>query len=679
MTSDDSPVSAFRFAAVAMVASAALTASTSVGAQDWAIYEFGEIIVTGDRPRVVDQVTTVDVVTAEEISRAGARTVDEAIALLPGLYVRRGAQGVSLIDVRGLRTRNVLLLLDGVPLNSSFDGFFDPATLSVENVAKIKLTRGASSVLYGPGGNAGVLNIMTRAAGDRTDASLHLERGSTGSSNLRGQASFRRGPLGIVFSGSLYNQDYFELSGDFEPTTLEDGGRRRNSDREDGSAFASLTFDVSEATSLGVNFNYRMGERGKPPITEDFRLSDFAPRPRFERVDYEAMSVHAALSHEVGGSLDFRAVLFLNQADELTDGFDDNSFSTQNAAGGFREDATAKTFGASLQLALRQGSRGLATLALDLREEQWDTNGFTVVSAGGGAGGGGGGGNRFLSVPFDDDRSVRISSLAAEYELTPGGPFTAVLGAGYAAQNRPGVETDEGFNLLVGATYAWTPENTLRGSVARQIRFPTLRDLYRTDRGNPELKAERTFNYEVAIEREAGSGTSNLKLALFRIDADDFIQGTPGDILRNIQRTRRQGVELQGRHRFDKDLRLTWSYTYLDATNRSPEADITTIQSQPEHKVSLTAEGATSIGLRLRGELLFVANSFALSRTRPTRAMELGDYTVLGLSLSQSLRTDRIRVIGRLSNALDEDYADSIGFPSPGRTLFAGLELRSGS
>ena len=92
----------------------------------------------------------------------------------------------------------------------------------------------------------------------------------------------------------------------------------------------------------------------------------------------------------------------------------------------------------------------------------------------------------------------------------------------------------------------------------------------------------------------------------------------------------------------------------------------------------MIVEHDTSFGLRLRGDLLVVADSYALSRSRPTRAMELGDYAVLGLRLSQSLLADRLRVIGRISNLLDEDYVESIGFPAPGRTLFVGLELRSG-
>ena len=136
-------------------------------------YRLGEtIVVYGERPRLADGVATLDVVTAEEIARRGARTLEQAIALVPGVYVRNGGDGVPRIDIRGLRTRNVILLQDGVPLNSGYDGQFDPSSIPVGNIAAIKVTRGGSSVLYGPGGNAGIIEITTKSAGDALRAGV---------------------------------------------------------------------------------------------------------------------------------------------------------------------------------------------------------------------------------------------------------------------------------------------------------------------------------------------------------------------------------------------------------------------------------------------------------------------------------------------------------------------------
>ena len=276
---------------------------------------------------------------------------------------------------------------------------------------------------------------------------------------------------------------------------------------------------------------------------------------------------------------------------------------------------------------------------------------------------------------------MRTTSLALEYEWTPEGRFAAVAGAGYASHDREGAVTEDDVNFLLGASYSLGAATTLRGSVAHQIRFPTLRDLYGVDRGNPELSPERTLNYEVALEHEIGTGALLLELVLFRIDADDFLQRTPNDVLRNTEETRFQGVELRGRHRFERDTRLSWSYTYLDAENRSPEAEITKTQNRPEHKIALAIDHEAAYGLRLRGDVLYAANSYALSRATPVRAMELGDYAVVGLGLSRALRSGRpggLRVFGRVTNLFDTDYAESIGFPGVGRTALVGFELRTG-
>ena len=284
-----------------------------------------------------------------------------------------------------------------------------------------------------------------------------------------------------------------------------------------------------------------------------------------------------------------------------------------------------------------------------------------------------------VTMPIDDDRSVRLTSLAAEYELTPDGPWSGVLGAGWAVQRRAGEGTEDGLNLLAGARRNLGPATLVRGSVARQVRFPTLRDLYSLDRGNPELTAERTLSYELGLEHDFDAGRSHLELVLFRIYAHDFIQGLPGEPLSNTEEVRRQGVELSGRHRLGTQAHGSWSYTYLDASNRSAGADVATIQNQPRHKAGLSLDWDTPFGLRLRGDVLYVAGNFALSRTRPTRTLELDGYTVLGLSLSQALRGDRLRLVARVANLLDESYAESIGFPGPGRTVLLGLELRTGA
>mgnify|MGYP001588369518 FL=1 len=102
-------------------------------------YTLGEIVV-GAEKKVVESVGTVREITSEDIQNKDARSLDEALELMPGINIRTGADGVPRVDLRGFRSRHVVLLLDGIPLNSTFDAQFDPSLIPVENIEKIKFS-----------------------------------------------------------------------------------------------------------------------------------------------------------------------------------------------------------------------------------------------------------------------------------------------------------------------------------------------------------------------------------------------------------------------------------------------------------------------------------------------------------------------------------------------------------
>jgi vitamin B12 transporter len=80
--------------------------------------------------------------------------------------------------------------------------------------------------------------------------------------------------------------------------------------------------------------------------------------------------------------------------------------------------------------------------------------------------------------------------------------------------------------------------------------------------------------------------------------------------------------------------------------------------------------------MTVRVEFLRVTDSYALSRSTPTTALKLDDYSVVNAKISQAFWNDRMRIFGRVENAFDENYEESFGFPQPGRTWFAGVDFR---
>ena len=62
---------------------------------------------------LVEEVGTTRRIGRAEIEARDARTLDEALRLMPGIYVRTGGDGTPRMDVRGFRSRHVLLLING--------------------------------------------------------------------------------------------------------------------------------------------------------------------------------------------------------------------------------------------------------------------------------------------------------------------------------------------------------------------------------------------------------------------------------------------------------------------------------------------------------------------------------------------------------------------------------------
>ena len=153
------------------------------------------------------------------------------------------------------------------PSTATYDGQFDPALISVENIAEIKVTTGGGSTLYGPGGNAGVINIITKKAIKGAGGSLGTELGEAGTSLMRGTASYGSDKYDVFVSGSSYDRDRFLLSDDFNSTPGQPGDGRHNSDRERENLFANIGFTPTDATQMGLTLSYMQGERGKPPVT----------------------------------------------------------------------------------------------------------------------------------------------------------------------------------------------------------------------------------------------------------------------------------------------------------------------------------------------------------------------------------------------------------------------------
>ena len=129
------------------------------------IIEQPALIVTASKRKqhIEDAPTSVDVVTAKEIQRRSAVTLDQVLQHTAGMTVIDGQ-----IDLRGSTGFNwtagsrVLLMIDGHPFISGDNGGINWDAIPVDEISRVEVVKGAGSALYGSNAMAGMVNIITR-------------------------------------------------------------------------------------------------------------------------------------------------------------------------------------------------------------------------------------------------------------------------------------------------------------------------------------------------------------------------------------------------------------------------------------------------------------------------------------------------------------------------------------
>jgi outer membrane receptor protein involved in Fe transport len=114
---------------------------------------------------------TVTVLDHDQIRQSAATTLPDLLRNVAGVQVLELAPGDYLVSLRGtggLTGNNVVVLLDGIPLNSRLDGNVDWGAIPIdlEQIDRIEIVRGPVSTIYGPDAYTGVINIVSVAPSD---------------------------------------------------------------------------------------------------------------------------------------------------------------------------------------------------------------------------------------------------------------------------------------------------------------------------------------------------------------------------------------------------------------------------------------------------------------------------------------------------------------------------------
>ena len=606
-------------------------------------------------------------------------TLGDALRLVPGFTVaRNGGPGtVTSIFPRGGESDYTMVLVDGVRMNT-FGGGMDLSQVSIAGADRVEVVRGPQSALYGSDAIGGVVQVLTSRAGEPMVDAL-FEGGGRDARRVAGSA---RASLGDLY-GTLSGQ-YMEDEG-YTGTAPADGSIVSNDDSRVSDVSVGLGWRGTSGTDLFGTFQYLDSDWGSPgPYGSN-------PAGNFSGVDRDARSLTwrksggLRLLQPLGGAASrvrLRAEADVSDFDlEYRDEFGSTGETTRGHA---RLQADA---------ALAAGLSGTAG-------GEWvgESGSSTYIVDGAG------------EVPVDRDIWAGFAEARwqpnARLSFTGGARVSYITRAALPANPngfppRPAFDDETTTDVNPKATAAWilVPEGgasatstRLHGAVGTGIRPPDAFEIAFTD--NDGLKPEHSASVEAGITQTLFAGAVSADATWFHNDYDDLIisvgrfSSSSRYVTDNIANARAQGIEMGLTVRPSARFSARATYTFLDteilavdgADDEAPTpfAVGDPLLRRPRNQGSVdavwSAGGVQVFGsVVLRGETLDVEPNFGSFGG----LYENGGYTVFNVGGSWTILR-RVTVFGRLVNAFDQQYEDTLGYPALGRTAYVGLRIAAG-
>jgi len=531
----------------------------------------------------------VSVITRADLDRTQARTLPDALRYLPGLFFtsRDGGGALPVAMARGFfgggENEYVLLLVDGIPVNTTRTTLVEWTSIPVAVIERIEVFRGSGSVLYGDAAIGGVINVITRAPttnASRAALGLSEREARDGAVQLTRKLGDAWGTAGTVSH------------------TEGPGNREHTFSRRISTSVALEKTLPAQRTRLALQYD-RLADEDPGPLDETAANAD--PRRANELFDADKRTRDAAelvgiLDRPLGPSQMLRVAARVHGARQgrtrtllLTPSFGDTQFHHETDQG-FWVRAQADQLGSASKLVtgveVSRAGYESSYRSPETGDELSNSSGRRLALA--------------LYAEGHRELAARLrASAGARYDrITPSATlddrdeeakFSAVsgrLGINYRYR-------DGGNLYLVGSTSFKTP--TL-DQLYDSRRTPVGGDVFITI-SNPSLEPQRAREIEAGIFQRVPMGRSSLEISLsaYRRELRDEIDFDLATFrYGNIKRSRHESLELLTLGHLWRDIELRNALTLGRATFRSGPYQGNQLKSLPR----FATQSALSVPVR---------------------------------------------------------------------------------
>lgn len=514
--------------ATAMYSPAVMAAEVAAAPADNMEFAMDEYVVTASRTQTakVDTPANVTTIDAEKIESRRYQDVAEVLKDVPGVTVADNGFGANEKNILLNGDDRVLVLVDGKRVNIDMGNMTTRASMDlnllpdVSLIERVEVLKGHGGALYGSDAVGGVINIITKKA----DHAFGKVAYSVGSNQYReGKAvySIKEAKTGVMVAASKQKQGYYKYK---EAYT---GNTKRWPDQskyENEKVSLKVAQELTDSTNL--TFGYDFSE-----------FKGFSP--------YQATSTYSANSvSKKTNNVNLKYDWQLKNNDEGYIQVYHNKYEYYNA-GGMEE----KDFGLEIQQTITTSANNKLVVGTSYRNSKAENE-----------------------LAYDESSIHNLALFANDiWEFAPTWSLNA--GVRWDDHSKSGSET----TLSAGLNKKFDENSHAYINWGQVFKAPTIDDLYYYDnswgivsQGNPNLKAETGDTWTIGYGTKINEKT-DVNVSWFYSDLDDAIEWVHdaywNSEAKNINRQKKNGIELSVNHELNDNWDLEASYTYVRVRN----------------------------------------------------------------------------------------------------------------
>ena len=577
--------------------------------------------VESEEGRIAENVT---VYTKEDIEKLSASNLGEAIKYMHGVDIsvtNQFGQSTAL-SIQGSDSRQVLVMIDGIPFNTQLSGQADPTIIPVEHIERIEVIKGASSSVWGSS-LGGVINVITKDVGDSVTPKGEFKSTFAEFSTTRNS---------LELAGKIAELGYF-MSGSY----LETDGTKSRSDVQENKIFSKLSYPLGDDAKITGSFGYT-GAHVHDGVNFDDTWVSMPYISRYGKLRLD--------KHDI--DFDFKVAYKYNDQNVIGDTYIASTGDLSSSS------VSNNTYhGISLNGSLNFRADDMFVFGSDFDWHELKSSNYL-------------------------DTSKRISMQAPYMNYTlKCDNWDFIPGVRFDSNQQFGSQTSPSFGMIYHFTD--TNQTLIRGKISRAFNTPPLMWIYNDDPSlwvgpNPDLKAERAIVYEIGFETKMFPSLG-MQLDLYRADVKDALALVfDGEVYKydNFRKFRRQGAELSLNYEVNDDLTLFGSGTFTVVENRETgkivrDADI--------------ARQSFSLGGSYKNEGGFGFNLYGYYRRRNSDPGEGNDRKfIFDAKFTQEFKDVKdnidLEVFLNIHNLTNSKYWSNPAYPLPERYFECGFSAK---